>query len=173
MKWILFFCLLITFTAQAAQPSRAAIFSCMSGYSVSPKVTLVEFPTNEINVEDDYKSGYHATFYIKVDGKDIGYAEKNDQYGIIYADDIYPVNGAKRLLNTKLQASDFNPSLASWSKITDATSQYLCVSFNFDGIGRSGSFQKVRGAYLLSIETAQHSRKLFFAVANIDSYSKK
>lgn len=172
MKWVLF-CLLVTPHVQAAEPSRAAIYSCLLGRSISPTVTLDELPTHEILSQNDYRSGYNATYYFKVGGKDIGYAEKGDRYGIIFAHDIHMANTAKLLIDTTVQPTAFNPSLADWSKISDATGQYLCASFNFEGLGRSGSFQRVRGGYLLSMQAAKHSRKLFFVVANIDPYTEK
>lgn len=53
----------------------------------------------------------------------------------------------------------------------DGKERYLCVSFNFEGLGRSGNFQNVRGGYLLSISPAKGSQRLFFGTENTKAYS--
>lgn len=65
----------------------------------------------------------------------------------------------------------FAPSLADWSMVMDGKERYLCVSFNFEGLGRSGNFQNVRGGYLLSISPAKGSQRLFFGTENTKAYS--
>jgi hypothetical protein len=173
MRWILLCCLIGAQSVQAAEPSNAVIYSCLLDRPTSPTVTLNELPTNEILSQDDYRAGYNATYYFKANGKEIGYAKNGTQFGIIYAGHIYPANTAKNLLNTKTPPRDFEPSLADWSTITDTTGQYLCASFNFEGLGRSGNFQAVRGGYLLSISAKKGTQKLFFAVANTGGYPGK
>ena len=84
MKWVLF-CLLVAPSVQAVEPSKAAIYSCLLGRSISPTVALSELPAHDILSQDDYRYGYNARYYFKVGGKDIGYAEKGDRYGIIFA----------------------------------------------------------------------------------------
>lgn len=172
-KWILLCCLIVAQSVQAVEPSNAVIYSCLLGRPTSPTVTLNELPTNEILSQDDYRAGYNATYYFKANGKEIGYARNGTQFGIIYAGHIYPANTAKNLLNTNIPPSDFDPSLAEWSTIIDTHGQYLCASFNFGGLGRSGSFQAVRGGYLLSISAKKRSTKLFFVVANTGRYTDK
>ncbi len=169
--YLLLLGLLLVQHGYAAEPSRAVIYSCLIGYSMASTVHLDELPTNEILSEDDYKSGYSAT-YFHIKGKDIGYAEKTGSHGIIFAGNIYPATAAIPLLDTKIVPSPFDPSLASWSMVTNGKERYLCVSFNFEGLGRSGNFQNVRGSYLLSILPAKGSRQLFFGIANTKVYSK-
>lgn len=175
MNWNYPFLLLLAISSGAveAAPSKAAIYSCLLAYSVAPSVQLAELPTSEINVEDDYKAGYDATFFIKVDGRDIGYAvKKNNQAAIIYSGNIYPLKAARRLLGIKEKPSEFDPYLAEWSKVGDATGDYLCASFPTGALGQSGSFQKVRSGYLLPIDPKQ-TRALYFVIANTDRFIKK
>ena len=166
MRRLFFLILLPILNAQAAQPSNEAIFSCLMDYSVSSGVILKPLATNEIYEQENYKSAYKASYYFKAGGKDIGYAEKKGQYGIIYAGDIYPIDSAKRLLKTRLSPSQFNPFVADWSKVRDANGIYICVSFNVYGIGPGIGFQKNRAGYLLSASALKRSRILFFISAD-------
>jgi hypothetical protein len=69
--------------------------------------------------------------------------------------------GATALPQTRTRAGQtIQVALADWSLIQENGKQYLCVSDQFDGVGRSGSFQKARYGYLL--ETAKKGRLFFF-----------
>lgn len=162
MKWIVLPFFILTQFAQAKEPTDAAIRSCLSGQSISPGVELKQLANNEVSEMDDYKSGYNVTYYFEAAGKEIGYAKKKNINAIIYDGDIFPISKAIILLSTHIKPYDFNPYLADWSEVNDSSGHYLCVSFNFDGLGRSGSFQGERGGYLLSIPLVKRDRKLFF-----------
>lgn len=175
MNWNYPFLLVLAISSGTveAAPSNAAIYSCLLAYSVAQSVQLAELPTSKINVEDDYKAGFDAKFFIKVDGMDIGYAVKNNnQAAIIYSGNIYPLKVARRLLGTKEKPSEFDPYLAEWSQVRDATGDYLCASFPTGALGQSGGFQKVRSGYLLSIAPKQR-RTLYFVIADTDRFIKK
>ena len=52
----------------------------------------------------------------------------------------------------------------------DGKERYLCVSFNFEGLGRSGNFQNVRGGYLLAskLEAFGRAGMHFYHIARQD-----
>jgi hypothetical protein len=141
------------------------IRGCLATRATSPNVVLRELPTNEVLSQDDYKSGYAAPFYFKAERQDIGYAVRGNGAALIFSSRLYPLASAKAVLGTTMAPSTFNPNLSDWSTVGESRGRYLCVSFNLDGLGRSGSFQNVRGGYLLSITG---TRKLYFAVTNIE-----
>ena len=62
--------------------------------------------------------------------------------------------------------AEFSPALASWSKVKNAGGTFLCVNFNFDGLGHSGSFQKFKGAYLLGMGRGKD--KLYYIEGNTE-----
>jgi hypothetical protein len=62
-----------------------------------------------------------------------------------------------------IKPGEFDPALAQWSIATEGAQQYFCVSFNFDGLGRSGSFQNVLGGYLLNTRT----KEMYFVVRDV------
>lgn len=158
--------------ALAASPSKEAIYSCLVADSVAPSVRVTELPTKEINVEDDYRAGYDAKFFIRYAGKDIGYAQKGNRAAIIYSGRLYTLTSAQPLLGTTEQPSEFDPYLGEWSQVSDRTGRYLCVSFPTGILGQSGGYQKVRSGYLLAINE-KRARTLYFAIANTDHYVKR
>ncbi|GJJ00997.1 hypothetical protein RugamoR64_15350 [Duganella rhizosphaerae] len=169
MRRGLFFLLsLVVLDAWAAEPSRAAILSCLSARAVSSSVTWRALPTEEINSQDDYKDGFNATYYLNLQGKDIGYAEKGAEKGILLDHKIYPVDSARALSGFATRPTELNPYVAEWGTVTDARGKFVCVSFPFGVLGQSGSFQKNRSAYLMSLTGSKNARVLYSATGNID-----
>jgi len=154
--------------ARAAEPSNDVLFSCLSGSAVSSLVRVEPIPTDRINEEDGYKSGYDANFF-EFRGKDIGYATKGDSEAIIYGGKLYLIKDAQIIADREVALSPININLSDWLLVHVKGSDFLCVSDNFEGLGRSGSFQKVRYGYLLSLDK---SKKLYFTVNNVDNFGK-
>lgn len=170
MRRALFFLVsLILLDAQAAEPTRAVILSCLSARSISSSITWSALPTAEINSQDDYEDGFNATYYLTLQGKDVGYAEKGAQKGILFDHKIYPVDSARVLSGFATRPTELNPDVAEWGTVTDRRGKFICVSFPFGALGQSGSFQKIRSAYLLSLTGVKDARILYFATGNIDA----
>ncbi|RFP15077.1 hypothetical protein D0T23_13895 [Duganella sp. BJB475] len=140
----------------------------MSARSVSSSVTWRALSTEEINSQDDYQDGFNATYYLAVQGKDIGYAEKGAEKGILFDHKIYPVDSARALSGFAMRPTELNPYVAEWGTVTDSRGKFGCVSFPFGVLGQSGSFQKNRSAYLLSLTASKNVRILYSATGNID-----
>lgn len=153
--------------ASAAEPSKAAVLSCLSASDVSPSAKWKALPTGEINSQDNYQDGYNAVYYLVVEGKDIGYAEKGPVAGILFDRKIYPVDSARVLPGFTARPTELNPYAAEWGTVTDSKGEYICVSFPYGVLGQSGSFQKNRSAYLLSLTGPKKARILYFATGNI------
>jgi hypothetical protein len=154
--------------AHGGSPSKAAIYSCLSAYAVSPSVTWQDLPTNEIYSQNDYKDGFDATYYIIATGTEIGYAEKGEAKAILYDRELFPVARARRLHGFGTRPSELNPRMAEWGTVADKSGRFLCVSFPFGALGQSGSFQKYRSAYLMSLGRGAHI--LYSATGNIDAF---
>lgn len=161
---------LVLFDVQAAMPSRLVTYSCLAAQSVSPSVKWRDISSKEINSENDYRDGYDATYYIMVEGKEFGYAEKGKSKAIIYDRNIYAIDLALVLPGFEVRPTDLNPFAAEWGMVTDADHRYLCVSFPFGVLGQSGSFQMNRSAYLMPFNKANVRRTLYFATGNIESF---
>lgn len=155
-------CLLVLFvlsTRVLAAPSEGAVRSCLSATSLGG-ASLTSIETREIYLEDNYRPGYQAE-YLLFRGLVIGVARSLRGDALVYRGLLHPLRGATALPQTRTRAGQtIQVALANWSLIRENGKQYLCVSDQFDGIGRSGSFQKARYGYLL--ETAKKGRLFFF-----------
>ncbi|HDR9484929.1 TPA: hypothetical protein QDC20_005596 [Burkholderia aenigmatica] len=149
----------------AASPGESLVKSCLLAQSVSQSVAIEGINTHEVSQEDAYAAGYNASYLVKHDRVDVGYAEGKSTQALIYSGKLYRLPTAMPIGNNGgIKPAAFNPALAEWSIAREGRQRYLCVSFNFDGLGRSGSFQNVRGGYLLD----SVSRVLYFFVRNVD-----
>ncbi|ADJ64205.1 hypothetical protein RC55_16095 [Herbaspirillum seropedicae] len=160
-------CLLALFvlsTRVLAAPSEEVIKSCLSATAVDG-VSLTAIETREIYLEENYRSGYQAE-YLLFRGMEIGVARSQRGDALVYRGLLHPLRRATALPQTRTKARQpIQVALAEWSLIRENGKQYLCVSDQFDGIGRSGSFQKARYGYLL--ETRKKGR-LFFLDGMVD-----
>ena len=160
--------LFIVSAAYSAKPSDALIYSCMSASPMSREIRLTLISTNESIDEDDYKPGYKATFF-QYKGKEIGYAQGTASNALIYDGVLYRTNAATRLLAGKDEPVEINPNLAAWLLLSEGRDRFLCVSDTLGGLGRSGSYQNVRYAYLLSLSSPRH---LYFALGDLRHYKE-
>ena len=169
MKWAFFLCgLLAVGSTHATEPSNALIYSCMSAIGLSQSIHATRIATTESMDDDTYKPGYNATFF-RYNEKDIGYAQSTKSNALIYDGVLYQTGAAIRLLARKDAPVGINPNLATWLVLREGKDRFLCVSDNLDGLGRSGSNQNVRYAYLLSLSAP---RRLYFALDDIRHYKK-
>lgn len=167
MKRITFFgviLMLVSGLGCAAPPDENMVKSCLQAQSATPSVAINILNTNEITQEDDYADGFNASYMFRYRGGDVGYAEGKSDRALIYFGNIYRLSSAVSLGdNHGIKPGEFNPTLAQWSIAKGGRQQYFCVSFNFDGLGQSGSFQNVHGGYLLNTKT----KNLYFVVRDV------
>lgn len=168
MKRIIFFgglLMIVSDLGCAAPPDENMVKSCLQAQSITSSVTIKLLNTNEITQEDDYADGFNASYMFKYRGGDAGYAEGKSDQALIYFGKIYRLSEALSIGdNHGIKPGEFNPTLAQWSIAKGGRQQYFCVSFNFDGLGRSGTFQNVHGGYLLNTKTTN----LYFVVRDVE-----
>lgn len=146
-----------------AAPSAGVISSCLKT-EARDGVASVEIQTNEIMQEDDYKPGYAAE-YVTNDGADIGFATSKRGGAVLYKGRLWPIGRSTVLPGAeKVRRPTVRVDLAYWALLEDGAKKYLCVTDAFDGVGRSGSFQKSRYAYILELTG---KRVLYFAVGRV------
>ena len=152
-------------SAHATKPSAHVVKACLQGESQGP-ATWTAIATTRVGSNDDFQGGYQATIFT-INGRNVGYAEKHGRDGLIWGRTIVPLRHATPLDQPPETPSTFTPTLADWSMVKQGSHRFLCVNFNFDGLGRSGSFQKVHGLYLMSIPRGKAKPKLFHGVRRI------
>ncbi|GFZ95950.1 hypothetical protein GCM10011408_15330 [Dyella caseinilytica] len=151
----------------AAPPSELLVRSCLQDKSASPSIVVSDLDTSAIIEENDYSDGFNAPYFFKYKGGDVGYAESKHAKAIIFKGKLYRLSSAILLGDNHGSERDaFTPSLADWSMVEEGGQEYLCVSFNFDGLGQSGDFQYVHGGYLLNTRT----QELYYSVRYIRPY---
>ena len=159
--------MLVSSTGYAASPSEDMVKSCLQTRAVTTRsIAVEELDTHEFMQEDQYADGFDAIYIIKYGASDIGYAEnKTGEEALIYAGKIYRLSQAISSSpgNRGLLPGGFVPTLADWRIVKNKGQRFLCVSFNFPGLGSSGTFQNVRGEYLLNMKT----RSLYFYIRDI------
>ncbi len=142
-----------------AAPSGEVMKSCLST-KASEGVSLTVIETREFYRQDNYQPGYQAE-YLLFRGMEIGVAESRRGDALVYRGTLHPLRRATTLPTTRSKGMvAIQVALAHWSLIWENGKQYLCVSDQFDGIGRSGSFQKFRYGYLL--ETRKNGALFYF-----------
>jgi len=150
--------------AWAVPPSESLIKSCLQAQSVGRSISIRNINVGEVFQEDDYSDGFNVTYIFKYKGSDIGCAESSLDQALMYRRRLYRLSKSIPVGNNRgVKPAAFNPMLAQWSLVNDGGQRYLCVSFNFDGLGRSGSFQRVHGGYLLN----QNTKGLYFFVHDV------
>jgi hypothetical protein len=158
--------LLLANASWAVKPSEDAINACLK-LGASGQATYDKLDISEFQSEDNFKRGYQATLFSDK-GQRIGYAEKSGKDdALIWGRWLLPLVSAKAFNDQKDEPSEFTPMLAMWGYVHDGKQRLLCVNFNFDGIGRSGSFQKVHGLYLMPIRASKKTKPdLYYGVLN-------
>ncbi|WP_284075810.1 hypothetical protein [Herbaspirillum aquaticum] len=149
---------MVSLTALAAPPEDV-VKSCLFS-TARNGVSRTEIEAGSFHLQDDYQPGYQAE-YLLYGGVEIGSAHSRRGDALLYRGRLYPLRRAAKLPQTRSRERPaIQVALAEWSWIQKKGKQYLCVSDQFDGIGRSGSFQKARFGYLL--ETWRHGTLYFF-----------
>lgn len=156
--------MLMSAMGYAASPSEHVLMSCLEAEAVAPSVTIKNLNTEEVTRQEKYAEGFDALYMFEYRGSDVGYAQGEGGDAVIYLGRLGRLSKAISVGDNRgIKLGSFNPFLAEWRIVKGQNREYLCVSFSFDGLGRSGDYQNVRGGYLLDTAT----KYLYFAVRDI------
>lgn len=164
---ILFAVLLLSVpAAQAvARPSPAVVDACLRTESVLPKVRYNSITADAFQVTEDEDEGkVDITLQYGPDTVGIWEVKKVKLFGLVFNGKETPLTRVTRL-DKRQSPVAFNPYEAMWGEVREGNKSYICATFNFDGLGKSGSFQNVRGLYLID----RHIRPgdTFYTLGNI------
>ena len=164
--------LLGALAAQAcARPSPAVFDACLRTESTAPQVRYTPINNKVVDVTEDEEAGKtDVTFQHGPDTIGTWEVKKPQAFGLVFNGKETPL-GRVTSLDRRHAPSTFNPYLAIWGEAREGKKSYICATFNFDGLGRSGSFQNIRGLYL--IERRGRSTAIFYAAGNIASREKQ
>ncbi|MDE2203144.1 MAG: hypothetical protein KGJ38_10520 [Burkholderiaceae bacterium] len=157
-----------------AQIPESVLRSCMLLESSGPDVEYSELDGSG-TVSDDEIPGYSLFSYARHDVV-FGYAtaNKGSRDLIVVGAMRVPISRAKRLGTDRPQRID--SSKAVYSVLTKAHKNYFCIASNFGGLGRSGSFQNVRQAYIATLKAAHSGSSMeavYYGVRDIRNFANK
>lgn len=166
MKILLTGLLLGTLCVQAgAKPSTGVVEACLRAASESPKVRYTPIPADAFQVTEDEEAGRtETTLHHGPDTVGTWEVKKPHAFGLIFNGKETPLARVIRIDKRKTPEA-FNPYEAMWGEAREGDKSYICATFNFDGLGKSGRFQNVRGLYLF--ERGARARATFYTSGNI------
>ncbi|MFC7652742.1 hypothetical protein ACFQT4_11120 [Pseudoduganella danionis] len=139
--------------------------SCLLNQPTTAKIRLNHLSTDYVFEQDSYVEDYDSPYYFLEDGTEIGYAEKAQAAALVYSKKIYHLSAARPIPSSLEIPHHFSPALATWDRIREGETSYLCVGFNFDGLGHSGSMQNLRGGFLLQL--GSNNTKLYYIEGDV------
>lgn len=147
-----------------ATPSREVLDTCLQTKTVFPKAPYVDLTPHEFLVEEDEDRNITSTTFVH-NNKSFGLWEnvKSHNFGMVLNGHEIPASDVQRL--SKHAPSAFNPYTSLWGEIRTMAQTYLCVTYNFEGLGESGSFQNIRATYILDL--GARPPKIYYAVGDI------
>ena len=134
--------------ASAAVPEQI-IYSCLKTQSTRD-VHYVDLSPTNFSVEEDKDTKRNATTVVHRRHKyGIWESTDSDNFGLMFDSASIPVARVKQV--GPIAPAPFVPYTALWGEARYRKHLYLCITFNFEGLGKSGSFQNVRGTYAVDL----------------------
>ena len=153
-----------------ATPTPAAVEACMGTRSIPGKALYTGWTPAEFARADE--DGGSRKEVLRIHGGELVGLWRNSRekaWGLSYNDrDIAQQHIVK--LDKKQAPYEFEPYKAQWGELKAGAKRYVCITFNFDGIGRSGRFQDIRGVYL--IEMKKGPARAYYTAGNISTAIK-
>lgn len=152
-----------------ASPSKQVVATCLQARTISAKVPYVDLAPGEFTVEEDEERKTVSKTFVHRH-RNLGVWERmaSHQFGLIF--DNREIQ-ARQVIRLGAHApSVFNPYTTQWGEIHAANEAYLCITYNFEGLGQSGSFQNIRALYLVDLK--RRPTKFFYAVGDIRTSPK-
>lgn len=155
-------CLPAALAQAAAAPRQPVVDACVRAHSGHASVRYTEWQVHSLADTEDQDSGVRDRSLTH--GKDVvgvWMRAADGRFGIRYRDNYVP---AERIIRLAPQHAPeaFELSKAVVGSIRAGAASYLCITFNFDGPGRSGSMQQLRGFYL--IDRVARPARLYYGV---------
>ena len=164
------FLYLVSLAVQAKAPSPGIVNSCLSTVSTSKTVRYAHtknISVNEIAEVDDDRIGAEKLATVVDVGKDtfgMWTSKAPKGYGLVYNGKEMPLHRVIRL-DKRHAPVELNLYKSIYGVASEGNSSYLCVTFNFDGLGESGTYQNIRGLYL--IDRTPRAFKAYYTAGDI------
>jgi hypothetical protein len=152
-------------TQASGEPSHAVVDACLRGENATPEVRYRPIAAAAFLVTEDKEAGKtETTLRHGQDTVGTWQVKKPREFGLVFNGKEIPLGRVTRLDKRKAP-EEFNPYEAIWGEAREGSKSYICATFNYDGLGKSGSLQNVRGLYLIA--RGAGSRATFYISGNI------
>lgn len=136
--------------AAFAQVPDSVVNSCLTLEAIDDSVVYERLDDGVGELSDDALPGYMTLTY-EHDGVAYSYAKKHRGLNdlLMLGSRKVEIQKARRLGNEKPMRFDATKSM--FGLVHYRGHEYFCLTSNFEGLGRSGSFQNIRAAYLVPL----------------------
>jgi hypothetical protein len=163
MKIILFAAILGCSPCWASPvPPQQIIQSCLRTESVGNAAYTDISPTRFSVEEDDDVKRTSTTLAYKRHVLGIWESTESKEFGLKYGTTSIPAAKIVRV-GSDVPAA-FTPYTAQWGEARFGKKLFLCITFNLAGLGQSGSFQNIRGLYLIDVSKPP---KFYYTVGDL------
>lgn len=146
----------------SSAPPQQIIDSCLKTEPVRNARYTDISPTRFTVEEDDDGKRTSTTLVYKRHSLGIWESTGSEEFGLMY--DTASIPAAKIVKVGSEIPVAFTPYTAQWGEARYGKKRYLCITFNFPGLGQSGSFQNIRGLYLVDVSKPP---KFYYTVGDI------
>jgi hypothetical protein len=133
----------------SAAPSEQVIDSCLKTEAVRGALYTQISPDTFTVDEDDSHKRTSTTLAHRRHRLGIWESTESEDFGLVFNTSIIP--RAKIIKIGSDAPVAFSPYTAQWGEARYGKKSYLCITFNFPGLGESGSFQNIRGLYVIDV----------------------
>lgn len=146
---LLVWCVLFLSPAAFAEIPDSVVKSCLMLETVDSSAIYERLDDVTMELSDDELQGY-TTYSYRRDGVIYGYAasRKGSSDLLIIGGRKFATRNAKRI--GKEKPIHFDAAQSGFGLVRENGHRYFCITSNFEGLGRSGSFKNVRAAYIVS-----------------------
>jgi hypothetical protein len=146
----------------SAAPSKQVVDSCLKTEAVRGAFYTRISPATFTVDEDDSHKRTSITVAHQRHRLGIWESTESEDFGLVFNTSIIPLAKIIRIGSDAPAA--FTPYSVQWGEARDGKKSYLCITFNFPGLGESGSFQNIRGLYVIDVNK---SPKFYYTVGDI------
>ena len=156
-------------SALAAPPRQGIVNACLLTQSAPKTVTYKAVPARIFHQREevDAVTGITTISTTIAHGRErVGIEETRpgQSYRLLYNGKARKLVDVTRL-NRLHEPADFAATKAMYGLVRAGRDSYFCITFNFDGLGSSGSYQNIRAVYL--IDRGAHDLKAYYTAADI------
>lgn len=163
--WLTCFVPGVVYASSALLPAEV-VNACLKTESTN-RVKYSDISPSIFSVEQDSDAQLESTVIIyRRERFGVWESSKNSSFGIQYNDYRIKLSEIVRIGNDG--PISFTPYTAQWGVAKYGVKNFFCITFNFPGVGQSGTFQNIRGLYIID---RQKIPKFYYTTGDIRKLS--